>query len=141
MSSTLKPVFVGIENPDIVSSDIETYKHLMHISEEAVEELKKLREGYDVAKVHFLDQMMDFLQEFKHFKKVIPKIKIKHPSKTHRKKELKQKVAARKQQMQSVKSETIEVKTPEKTRIEELERIKSFRRDLERINEQLSKLA
>ncbi len=138
--SSLKPVFVGVESPSYVSANINNYDQLIEISEDLLEELAGIREEYDIAKVHFLDQLMDFLQEFKEFKKELPVVKIKTVDRDKLKKQLRTKVKARKQQLESAKKE-MERPAEVNTRLEELDKIKSFRKDLERINSQLSGIA
>lgn len=134
-----RPVYVGIERPSSVGENIRSYNKLMKISDEILDELKKTREEYDIAKVNFLDQMMEFIQDFKSFKKFIPNIRISEPKKQEIKKRLRKKVVEKKKELEQ-KPAPVKQIIPEKKRLEELDRIKNFRKELEKINTQLQEL-
>jgi hypothetical protein len=141
-----KEVYIGIKNQSVITRAITHYSNSVHEFEERLNGLMKLRHEFSITKVGFLDDLMDFVQEYASLKQQIPIIKFKALDHKKIKKRLKKKVRAKKEELESQKAkkvaETLKNESqPKPVRdSDELIRIRNFRKDLEGLNKQISNL-
>ncbi len=141
-------VFVGIKNPSVITKVINNYNEAVKDFDEGVNALLETRKKFDIAKVEFLDGLMDFVQSYAAFNQEMPVVKFKTIDHVEAKKRLKEKVARKKQEFeqknaknvaQAVKQEVSNRQRPSKPS-DDLARARNFRKDLENLNKQISNL-
>ncbi|MBR9678953.1 MAG: hypothetical protein GON13_01685 [Nanoarchaeota archaeon] len=139
-------VYIGIKNQSVITSVIAHYYDSVQEFEERLDGLMKLRHEFSITKVGFLDDLMDFVQEYANLKQQIPIVKFKALNYKKIKKKLKKKVKAKKVEIEFKKAKKVaevlkKESQPKPVReSNDLIRIKNFRKELESLNKQISNL-
>ena len=141
-----KEVYIGIKNQSVITRAINHYSDSVHDFEEKLDGLMKLRHEFSITKVGFLDDLMDFVQEYANLKQQVPIVKFKALNHKKIKKQLRKKVKAKKVELETKKAkrvaETLRKESEPKPvrESDDLIRIRNFRKDLEGLNKQISNL-
>jgi hypothetical protein len=139
-------VYVGIRNPSVIAKAIHHYHESVEDFADKLNDLLSVRREFDLAKVKFLDELMEGVQEYAMLKQMVPTVKFKTMDHKKIKKRLKKKVQQKKKEIEDTKAKRIaeklkqEIPAREARQSDELLRIKNFRKDLENLNKQISQL-
>lgn len=139
-------VFVGIRNPSVIARAISNYNESVSEFGERLGDLLDTRKEFDMTKIQFLDELMDFVQEYANLKQQIPVVKFKTLDHKNVKKRLREKVKKKKVELEEQNARKVaetlrkQVKAPEQPS-GDIIRIKNFRKDLENLNKQLESLS
>lgn len=143
-------LYVGVENPDSVHSLLDSFDALYDTFHEEVDVALKARERFDVERLHLVDQLLVLAQSLKAFDKSLPHVRLSSIKHEEAKERLKERVKVAKREIEARKMENAKKSAPlpvvpeksheESKRIEELERIRSFRKELEGLTKEISSL-
>jgi len=141
-------LYVGVESPDAVHSLLDSFDALYDNFHEQVDGAVIAREHFDIERLHLVDQLMVLAQSLKEFDKSLPHVRLAAIKREEVKERLKERVKVAKKELDAKKNVEAAKKSvrvvPEKShevkRNEELERIRSFRKELEGLTKEISSL-
>lgn len=136
-------VFVGIKNPSVITRVITHFNNSVGDFETKFNDVLETRQKFDLAKVEFLDALMDFVQEYAVLKQQVPVIKFKTLDYKKVKSRLKEKVQKKRVELEEKKAKDVVKELKQEVKVkpsEDLVRLKNFRRELENLNRQITNL-
>lgn len=149
MMSSKDDLYVGVGSPSHVEGLLEEFLALFEDFEEELSGLISARERFDVERVHLLDELLSVISVLKGLENSLPRVSLKGLKREEAKKRVKKRVKVVKKVLSEKKSEKIEEgekkvvsggESVESKRVEEVERIKRFREELESLSKQIQKL-